>query len=208
MRSLNIHGVGDVRLDPKAPPAPGSHDVVVGVRACGICGSDLTYIKIGGIPPGNTTPIGHEAAGEVIAVGADVEGISEGDRVAINPMNTPSFIGSGGPEGAFSEEVLVRDARLGDNLLPLPDSLPFELAALTEPLAVALHTVNRTQVQPGEKVAVFGCGPIGLSIVLWLADRGSKTWSRSTSCPSGSNGRSRWVPGRRSTPPRRTCARA
>lgn len=172
MHLLNIHGTNDVRLDPVEPPRPGSRDAVIRVKACGICGSDLTYIRIGGIPPGRTTPIGHEAAGEVIAVGPDVEGISVGQRVAINPMQTPSFIGSGGPEGAFTEELLVRDARAGDNLLPIPDDLPYEVAALTEPLSVALHSVNRAEVGPGDKVVVFGCGPIGLGIVLWLVERG------------------------------------
>jgi len=59
---LNIHGVNDVRLDPIEPPRPGANDVVVKVKACGICGSDLSYIKIGGIhrKPGGVTPIGHE----------------------------------------------------------------------------------------------------------------------------------------------------
>jgi len=172
MRILNIHGVDDVRLDPKESPKPGDGDVVIAVKACGICGSDLSYIKFGGIRPDGPTPLGHEAAGEVLSVGSAVEGISPGDRVAINPMNTPSFIGSGGPEGAFSEEVLVEGARLGDNLLPIADDLPYEVAALTEPLAVALHSVNRAEVEPGDKAVVFGCGPIGLGIVLWLVDRG------------------------------------
>jgi (R,R)-butanediol dehydrogenase/meso-butanediol dehydrogenase/diacetyl reductase len=173
-RVLNIHGVNDVRLDPVDPPSPGSSDVVVRVKACGVCGSDLTYIKIGGIhrKPGGVTPIGHEAAGEVVSVGTAVKGVSVGQRVVINPMMTPSYIGSGGPEGAFTEELLVSDARLGDSLLPIPDDLPFEVAALAEPLAVALHGVNRAQAKAGDKVVVFGCGPIGLGMVLWLVDRG------------------------------------
>jgi (R,R)-butanediol dehydrogenase/meso-butanediol dehydrogenase/diacetyl reductase len=172
MRVLSIHGPNDVRLDPKQRPEPGARDAVILVKACGICGSDLSYIKMGGLRPGKTTPIGHEAAGEVIAVGAEVVGLAVGARVAINPMNTPSFIGNGGPEGAFTEELLVRDARVGDNLHRIADDLPYEVAALTEPLAVALHSVNRADAKPGDKVAVFGCGPIGLGIVLWLADRG------------------------------------
>jgi (R,R)-butanediol dehydrogenase/meso-butanediol dehydrogenase/diacetyl reductase len=174
MRVLNIHGVDDVRLDPVDPPSMGSADVLVRVKACGICGSDLSYIKIGGIhrPPGGVTPIGHEAAGEVVAVGASVQGVTVGQRVIINPMMTPSNIGSGGPEGAFTEELLVRGARVGDNLLPIPTDLPYEVAALTEPLAVALHGVNRSEAKAGDKVVVFGCGPIGLSMVLWLVDRG------------------------------------
>ncbi len=171
---LNIHGVNDVRLDPVEPPRPGDKDVVIKVKACGICGSDLSYIKIGGIhrKPGGVTPIGHEAAGEIVAVGAAVQGVKPGQRVVVNPMMTPSYIGSGGPEGAFTEELLVRDARVGDSLLPIPDDLPWEIAALTEPLAVALHGVNRAQVKAGDKVVVFGCGPIGLGMVLWLVDRG------------------------------------
>lgn len=175
MHILNIHEVNDVRLDPKEKPVAGDKDVVIKVKACGICGSDLTYIKYGGImrKPGGVTPIGHEAAGEVLAVGKDVEGVSIGQRVAINPMNTPSNIGSGGPEGAFTEELLVTDARIGDNLLPIADDVPFDIAAMTEPLSVALHGVNRGQVKAGDKVVVFGCGPIGLGMVLWLVDRGA-----------------------------------
>jgi len=176
MRVLNIHGVNDVRLDPVKAPSPGNNDVVIKIKACGVCGSDLSYIKIGGIhrPPGGVTPIGHEAAGEVIAVGAAVKNAFVGQRVVINPMNTPSYIGSGGPEGAFTEELLVRDARVGDSLLPIPEGLPYDVAALTEPLAVAMHGVNRAQVKPTDKVVVFGCGPIGLGMVLWLLDRGVK----------------------------------
>jgi len=174
MRVLNIHGVDDVRLDPAEAPKPGAKDVVIKVKACGICGSDLSYIKVGGIhrKPGGVTPIGHEAAGEIIHVGAAVQGVSLGQRVVVNPMMTPSYIGSGGPEGAFTEELLVRDARVGDSLLPIPGDLPYEIAALAEPLAVALHGVNRAQAKPGDKVVVFGCGPIGLGMVLWLLDRG------------------------------------
>lgn len=174
MRILNIHGVNDVRLDDYQPAAAGNKDVLIRVRACGICGSDLSYIKIGGIhrQPGQTTPLGHEAAGEIIQVGEDVENVHVGQRVVVNPMQTPSYIGSGGPEGAFTEQLLVRDARLGASLLAIPDDLPYDIAALTEPLAVAMHGVNRAQLKPGDKVVLFGCGPIGLCMVLWLLDRG------------------------------------
>ena len=90
MRVVNIHGENDVRLDPVAAPAPGSKDVVIQVKACGICGSDLTYIKLGGIRrrPGGVTPIGHEAAGEVISVGSDVKGVSTINARAESIMKT------------------------------------------------------------------------------------------------------------------------
>lgn len=173
-RVLNIHEVGDARLDQVDLPIAGSKDVLVDVKACGICGSDLTYIKVGGImrQPGGVTPLGHEAAGVISYVGDEVEGATVGQRVVINPMMTPSMIGSGGPEGAFTEQLLVSDARVGDSLLPIPDDLSFDIAALTEPLAVALHGVNRAEVKPGDKVVVFGCGPVGLGMVLWLLERG------------------------------------
>ena len=114
MRLLNIHGVGDARLDEYERPAAGPKDVVIRMKACGICGSDLSYIKIGGIPmPGTITALGHEG-----------EGIS------------------------------------------------YDVAAMCEPLAVAMHGVNRAEVRAGDKVVVFGCGPIGLGMILWLVDRG------------------------------------
>ncbi|HEY9547615.1 MAG TPA: alcohol dehydrogenase catalytic domain-containing protein [Solimonas sp.] len=171
---LNIHEVDDFRLDPYQRPEAGAADVVIRVKACGICGSDLTYIKHGGIhrKPGGVTPLGHEAAGEVMFVGKDVSGVEVGQSVIVNPMMTPSYVGSGGPEGAFTEELLVRGAKLGESLLAMPDGLPYDIAAMTEPLAVAMHGVNRMEVKPGDKVVVFGCGPIGLGMVLWLVDRG------------------------------------
>jgi (R,R)-butanediol dehydrogenase/meso-butanediol dehydrogenase/diacetyl reductase len=173
MKLLNIHGVGDVRLDDYERPTTGPKDVVVKMKAVGICGSDLSYIKIGGIPnPRNVTPLGHEGAGDVLEVGSEVEGIAAGDRVIVNPMMTPSNIGSGGPEGAFTEELLVREARLGDSILPIPEGISYEVAAMCEPLSVAMHGVNRADVKAGDKVVVFGCGPIGLGMILWLVDRG------------------------------------
>ena len=173
MRLLNIHGVGDARLDEYERPAAGPKDVVIRMKACGICGSDLSYIKIGGIPmPGTITALGHEGAGEVLEVGAEVEGIAVGQPVIVNPMMTPGNIGSGGPEGAFTEELLVREARLGDSILPIPEGISYDVAAMCEPLAVAMHGVNRAEVRAGDKVVVFGCGPIGLGMILWLVDRG------------------------------------
>lgn len=175
MKLLNIHDVNVVSLDEYQRPEMGPKDVVVKMKACGICGSDLSYIKNGGIPgPGKPTALGHEGAGEVLEVGAEVEGIAIGDAVIVNPMNTPGFIGSGGPEGAFTEELLVREARLNDSILPIPEGIPYDVAAMCEPLAVALHGVNRAQAKAGEKVAIFGCGPIGLGMVMWAVDRGCK----------------------------------
>ncbi|KAG3111695.1 hypothetical protein PI124_g9089 [Phytophthora idaei] len=169
---VKVHGQGDVRLETYERPPTGPRDIVVKLKVAGICGSDLLYIRIGGIPPGHVTAIGHEAAGIVMEVGDEVEDIMIGMRVVVNPMETPSNIGSGGPEGAFTQELLVRDAKLGASVLPIPDDIPYEVAALCEPLAVAMHGVNRANVKAGDKVVVFGCGPIGLGMLMWLVDRG------------------------------------
>jgi (R,R)-butanediol dehydrogenase / meso-butanediol dehydrogenase / diacetyl reductase len=174
MKLLNIHGVNDVRLDDYARPAVGPKDVVVKIKAVGICGSDLSYIKFGGMSRNadGTTALGHEGAGEVIEVGAEVVDILPGQHVVINGMMTPSDVGNGGPEGCFTEELLVREARMGDSIHVIPDGIPYDVAALCEPLAVAMHGVNRAEVKAGDKVVVFGCGPIGLGMILWLVDRG------------------------------------
>ncbi|EEY54901.1 sorbitol dehydrogenase, putative [Phytophthora infestans T30-4] len=169
---VKVYGQGDVRFEAYERPPTGPRDVVVKLKVAGICGSDLMYIRIGGIPPGHVTAIGHEAAGIVTEVGNEVEGITVGMRVVVNPMKTPSNIGSGGPEGAFTQELLVRDAKLGASVLPIPDDIPYEIAALCDPLAVAMHGVNRADVKAGDKVVVFGCGPIDLGMLMWLVDRG------------------------------------
>ena len=175
MKVLNIHAVNDVRLDDYELPDAGPNDVVLKMKACGICGSDLSYIKWGGIGGSQgVTALGHEGAGEVLRVGSAVTGLNVGDAVIVNPMATPSNVGSGGPEGAFVNELLIRDADKGTNLLPVPEGVPYDVAAMCEPLSVALHGVNRGKAKAGEKVVVFGCGPIGLGMVLWLADRGVK----------------------------------
>jgi (R,R)-butanediol dehydrogenase / meso-butanediol dehydrogenase / diacetyl reductase len=174
MKLLNIHGVGDVRLDAYERPDAGPKDVVVRMKACGICGSDLSYIKWGGMSRNEdgTTALGHEGAGEVMFVGSEVAGVQVGQPVIVNPMNTPSDIGSGGPEGAFTEELLVREARMGDSILPIPDGIPYDIAAMCEPLAVAMHGVNRAEAVAGTKLVIYGCGPIGLGMVMWAVDRG------------------------------------
>jgi threonine dehydrogenase-like Zn-dependent dehydrogenase len=82
------------------------------------------------------------------------------------------MIGNGGTEGGFARRLLVRDAAAGGKLFPVPANLPMDVAALAEPLGVGMNAVNRTEARPGEKVAVFGAGPIGLAAVATLRDRG------------------------------------
>jgi threonine dehydrogenase-like Zn-dependent dehydrogenase len=114
MKTVVVSGPGttDVREVPTPEVGPG--DVLVRMRACGICGSDAFYIARGGIPPREgATPLGHEPAGEVVEVGAMVAGLSPGDHVVVNPIASGSgMIGSGGPQGALSEFLLIPDAEV------------------------------------------------------------------------------------------------
>lgn len=176
MRVTNIHGPGDVRIDDLPEPACGPRDVVVAIRACGVCGTDVTLLHLGGMPvPGGRCPLplGHEPAGEVLEVGAEVRDITVGMRVTFNPsVDVTQSIGCGADQGALSDRVVMRDAQLGVDVFPIPDEIPFEVAALTEPLSVALHAVNRSQAGPDDRVVVFGAGPVGVGIVAWLKLRG------------------------------------
>jgi threonine dehydrogenase-like Zn-dependent dehydrogenase len=116
-------------------------------------------------------PLGHELCGTVIEAGDEVRSVTIGDRVILNPLI--KRIGIGGAEGGFAERLLVRDvADQPGSLLRLPGALSFDTGALIEPLAVAVHAINRLGPKPGDKVAIFGAGPVGLAAIIVLRHRG------------------------------------
>jgi L-iditol 2-dehydrogenase len=168
VRVSMVTGPGKAEVVDADRPRIGPNDVLVRMRACGICGSDAFYVSIGGVPPRQGhTPLGHEPAGEVVEVGADVAGIAVGDHVVINPMAAPGgIIGNGGAAGALADFLLIENAVRGTSLEVIPDHIPWEVAALNEPMAVARHGVNRCKPKPSDKVVVFGAGPIGLGATL------------------------------------------
>jgi len=174
MKAVRVHGPDDVRIDDIPVPVLGARDVLVRVVASGICGSDVTYVTVGGVAAPATEPfgLGHEFAGVIEAVGAEVIAIAPGTRVIVNPMEDGNGVGNGGPDGAFAPHVIVRNATLGGSILPIPDDMPFDRAALAEPLSVGLHAVNRADPSPTDRVAVYGAGPIGLGICFHLLRRG------------------------------------
>ncbi|MFF4400949.1 zinc-binding dehydrogenase [Streptomyces sp. NPDC001480] len=180
MKSLRTAGVGKVEVVDVERPVPGPKDALVRIRACGICGTDVTFLRMGGMPArahlgGETVPValGHEPAGEVVEVGAEVTGLKAGDRVVVDPQDAPTgIIGCGGKYGGMSEYLLVENAVVGKSVAVFPDTVPFDVAALNEPMAVALHCVNRSAAGPADKVVVFGAGPIGLGAAIWLKLRG------------------------------------
>jgi (R,R)-butanediol dehydrogenase/meso-butanediol dehydrogenase/diacetyl reductase len=169
-------------------PEPGDRDLVVEVRACGICGSDLHVSELSGALPAGAI-MGHEFAGEVVEVGAEARADFEvGDRVCPLPYiscgrcaacltgnggHCPDIqaIGLGQLPGAYAERIRV-GAR---QTLHLPDAVSMREGALVEPLSVGLHAVAQVKLEPGAGVLVLGAGPIGLSTALWARFFGART---------------------------------
>jgi 2-desacetyl-2-hydroxyethyl bacteriochlorophyllide A dehydrogenase len=157
-----------IRMDRTAIPEAGPADVLVRVASTGICGTDLAFFREGAPLPGAI--LGHEFSGTVVAAGADVRGIAVGDRVVANPMI--DLVGLGRLPGSFAEYLRVPAAEAGRNLFALPAAISDEAGALVEPFAVALHAVNRARAGAGDKVAIYGAGPIGLCVLAALRARG------------------------------------
>lgn len=172
MKVAVLHGPGDLRLEDAQRPVAGPKDLVVKVAAAGICGTDLHFRGMG--PRfDRPMPLGHEYAGEVVEVGPEVKSFKFGDRVAYNSNNSPADMGRGGECGGFSDYVVLRDVDdQTQALCRVPDNVSLEHAALVEPLSVAAHAVNRADPKPGESVAIFGVGPIGLGVIVALRMKG------------------------------------
>lgn len=147
-------------------PEAGPSDVLVKTVRSSICGSD-----VGGVGVETGIQFGHETAGYVAGVGAKVQGIREGDRVWINPMNAmPKYKTC--QLGGFSEYIRVPDARLNYNLFLLPDAISWDEASLIEPFGVGTRGKNRPGAKPGDHVVVYGAGSIGLFCISALVAQG------------------------------------
>ena len=172
MKATVITGPGETKVVDVPNPTVGPNDVLVRIRACGVCGSDGLYISMGGLGKGHM-PLGHEPAGEIVEIGSAVTGFTVGDHVVVNPMIAPTgIIGNGGETGALAEYLLIEGALRGKSLQVVPDRVPFEVAALNEPMAVARHGVNRCAPTPTDKVVIFGAGPIGLGATIGFKSAG------------------------------------
>jgi 2-desacetyl-2-hydroxyethyl bacteriochlorophyllide A dehydrogenase len=188
MRAAVLHRPGVLSVENVPDPQPGPSDVVVEVRAAGICGSDLMSFRTGDYVSEDQV-LGHEFAGVVSSVGEAVTGIRPGERVTAMPLGRcgvcrpcqadhanlcrrvlENAVGYG-RAGAMAQQVVVPSARLGVNIFGIHDS-SFAAAAMIEPLAVALRAVNRAGTKPGMTALVLGLGVIGQCIVRLLAHRG------------------------------------
>ena len=170
--------------DPKAGPG----EIVVRVRACGICGSDLHAATNGDskLPPG--TIMGHEFAGLVEEVGAGVTGFATGDPVAAMSYlpcgECASCLAGFGMQGAAMRPIGFGDVPGGyaelaklrpGGVFKMPRTMSFRLGATVEPLVVGFHGLRRSGLQAGETCVIMGAGPIGLMTLLWARYAGART---------------------------------
>jgi len=182
MKALLLTAPSKLELVDFPEPAPAADEVVVRIRACGICGSDIHGWD--GSTGRRRTPLimGHEASGEIVATGPQVKTWRAGDRVTfdstiscgtcrfctsgqINLCENRRVVGVSPAEykqhGAFAERLALPDRIL----YRLPDNLPFEQAAMVEPVSIAVHAVQRTKIAPGSTAVVIGSGMIGLLVI-------------------------------------------
>jgi 2-desacetyl-2-hydroxyethyl bacteriochlorophyllide A dehydrogenase len=167
---------GLAQLVERDVPEPGATQVVIAIKACSICGSDLHIYK--GKHPSAPLPVslGHELAGDVIRIGSKVNSVRTGDRVTVEPVIAcgacpPCQKGEYGycdnlsyhyrqGQGAMADYFVV-DQRY---VYKLPVGMSYEAGALIEPLAVAVHAIKRAKIGVGDKVAIIGVGPIGILV--------------------------------------------
>ena len=193
MRAAVLRDGRMVYRDDVPDPVPEAGQVLVAVRSCGICGSDLHFAAHGDEVVAMTAQVAGDAAGMRLDLGRDVfmghefsaEILEAGPGTETHPPGTlvtsiPVLLSAKGVEpivysnstiGGYAERMLL-SAPL---LLPIPNGLDFKHASLTEPMAVGLHAVNKSNIAPGETALVLGCGPIGIAIIAALQARGVET---------------------------------
>lgn len=177
MKAVQYFGTQDVKVVEMPVPEAGPGEVLVRVRACGLCATDVkTYVRGHPlIPPGSV--LGHEVSGVIARVGGGVEDWQEGDRVAIAPYVPcgechqcrrghytlcPSLYLAMLEPGGFAEFVKVPPVIVRDGLLRVPDHLSLDDATLSEPLGCAYHGFEAMDVQPEGSLLIVGDGPMGL----------------------------------------------
>ena len=188
MLAALLYGQEDLRLEQVADPIPSAGEVVMQVATATTCGTDLKVWRRGGHAKMLRLPtlFGHEAAGQIVAVGEGVKNWQVGDRVVANnsaPCTKCFFCqrqeyslcpNLTWNNGTFAQYLKIPAPIVQQNLLPIPDDLPDELAAMMEPLACVLHGVARSNVLAGNRVVVLGDGAIGLMFVAVLAHQSAE----------------------------------
>jgi L-idonate 5-dehydrogenase len=179
VKAVVVHGARDLRIDDLPNPVPRDGEVLVAMEWGGICGSDISYWRNGASGTAvlkHPLVLGHEVAGHIVGIGPGVTGFDVGQPVTIHPATpTGGYFGSAAfdphTDGGFSELRVVR----ADQIRTLPDAVGTECGSLAEPLAVAMHAVNRAGDVRGRDVLVNGAGPIGSLVVAAAKYAGAAT---------------------------------
>ncbi len=191
MKAAVMHNTREIKIEEYPVPQIGPDEVLIKVMAVGICGSDLHYYshgRIGKYVVDKPFILGHECAGDIAAIGSNVQRFQVGDRVAVEPGVTcgrcdackegrynlcpdVEFLATPPFDGAFVQYIKIRE----DFVFAIPDELSYEEAALVEPFSVGIHAANRTGLQPGSTVAIMGMGPVGLMAVAAAKAYGAAT---------------------------------
>lgn len=169
MKAVVVHGANDLRVDDLPDPVAREGEVLVAMEWGGICGSDISYWRNGSSGTAvlkHPLVLGHEVAGHIAGLGPGVAGLSVGQPVTVHPATeTGGYFGSAAfdphTDGGFSELRVVR----AEQIRALPPGVDTEQGSLAEPLAVAMHAVNRAGEVRGRNVLVNGAGPIGSLVV-------------------------------------------
>lgn len=185
MKAWKLYGVGDFRFEETQEPKISYSQVLIKVKNVSICGSDIPRVYETGAHK-MPLAIGHEFSGEVVQTGAEVNASWKGKRVGIFPLipcgkciacqklkyemcRHYSYLGSR-CDGGFAEYVAVPEW----NLIPLPDEVSYEEAAMLEPMAVAVHAMRRVEISTEDVVVICGLGTIGMLLTMFLLEKGIK----------------------------------
>ena len=184
MQAAIIYGPGDIRVESIDIPKPKADEVLVKIKACGVCGTDQA-LNVGEFPANFPVIIGHEFSGEVVEVGSEVTNFGLGDRVTADPnrvCHKCDYCRMGlehlcekresmgvDSHGADAEYAIVPET----NLYKYPENLSYEEAAFTEPLACAINGTNLAQVHLGDTVLILGAGGMGNLITQCVANSGA-----------------------------------
>jgi len=186
MKAAVLYAAGDLRLEERKRPQPGRGEVLIRVRACGVCGTDAALYR-GEYPANTPVIIGHEFAGEVAEAGEGAGGFEPGDRVTVDPnvvCHACAYCRCGNEhlcerlssmgvqkDGADAEYCVIP----ATNVYRIPETLSYEEAAFCEPLACAIHGVDLAGVRLGDTVLILGAGGMGNLIAQCAAAAGAAT---------------------------------
>ncbi len=175
MKVASLQADGQILIEERPVPALGEKDALLKVKACGLCGTDIMKVQRRSAASG--TVLGHEVAGDIVAIGSQVTAFKVGDRVVVahhvpcgqchycqrgHESMCPQFKKTNLDPGGFAEYLRIPEEHIAQTAFIVPDSLSYEEASFMEPLACCLRAVHRSPTQTGDRILIVGLGSVGL----------------------------------------------